>query len=117
MKDYDENKVLTDYIIMYYSHLLSDYDKKILNYHWIRRKRPNGEYDDLLQNFHIQKEDEKKLLPYLEDDNFYQHFNKIVKSLCDKNKNEIDINRCPNCNRITRTNKSKQCNYCGKDWH
>ena len=32
-------------------------------------------------------------------------------------KDEIVINRCPNCNRIVRTPYARQCLWCGYDWH
>ncbi len=31
--------------------------------------------------------------------------------------NTIDYNNCPNCNKLTRTPKAKQCRYCKHDWH
>ena len=30
---------------------------------------------------------------------------------------ELFINRCPNCTRIVRTPKARQCIWCGHDWH
>jgi hypothetical protein len=29
----------------------------------------------------------------------------------------LQINRCPQCSRVVRTPKAKQCFWCGHDWH
>jgi len=36
---------------------------------------------------------------------------RIIKS------NTIEFNNCPNCNKLTRTPKAKQCRFCQFDWH
>ncbi len=33
------------------------------------------------------------------------------------NIDEVKFNNCPNCGRLTRTPKAKQCRHCGHDWH
>lgn len=33
------------------------------------------------------------------------------------NSGAIRINRCPECSRIVRTPRAKQCLWCGHDWH
>jgi rubrerythrin len=30
---------------------------------------------------------------------------------------QLNVNRCPKCNRVLRTPKSQQCFWCGHDWH
>lgn len=30
---------------------------------------------------------------------------------------KVAINRCPNCQRVVRTPRSKQCLWCHHDWH
>jgi hypothetical protein len=30
---------------------------------------------------------------------------------------QIEINRCPNCHRVVRTPRARQCFWCGHDWH
>ena len=34
-----------------------------------------------------------------------------------ENAKEIIVNRCPECLRVARTPKAKQCLWCGHDWH
>ncbi len=33
-----------------------------------------------------------------------------------KNHNS-DLNRCPKCNEVARTDTAKQCRFCSHDWH
>ena len=30
---------------------------------------------------------------------------------------KIEVNRCPKCDRVARTPRSRQCFWCGNDWH
>ena len=48
--------------------------------------------------------------------NGIDEFEKKVAIRIDK-ENDIKYNNCPNCNKLTRTPKAKQCRFCGNDWH
>ena len=41
----------------------------------------------------------------------------VYTRLIKEHKNEIFINRCPNCNKIVKTPKAKQCPWCFNSWH
>ena len=41
---------------------------------------------------------------------------KIAERLLLDSGDEI-INNCPQCGRLARTPKARQCRYCGHDWH
>lgn len=49
-------------------------------------------------------------------DNGIDEFRKTVAERIDK-MNTIKYNTCPECNKLTRTPKAKQCRFCGHDWH
>jgi len=34
-----------------------------------------------------------------------------------EHKNELGLNLCPKCGKVTRTPKAKQCRFCSNDWH
>ena len=36
---------------------------------------------------------------------------------CDLRDGRLRLNRCPRCHRIVKTSLSKQCLWCGYDWH
>lgn len=40
----------------------------------------------------------------------------IAQRLLDRHGDEI-VNKCPNCNKLARTPRAKQCRHCGHDWH
>jgi hypothetical protein len=117
MKEYDEKQSLINYVIFYYTNLLDNYDKKILKFRWVIRKETNVVDSKLMKKYGITKEEETDLQRFMNDDIFFQYFGAKVEKLLTENRDKIHINRCPNCNKITRTNIAKQCRYCGCDWH
>jgi hypothetical protein len=32
-------------------------------------------------------------------------------------RDDVIINRCPQCDELARTPRAKQCRFCGHDWH
>lgn len=58
--------------------------------------------------------EDENILKLLE--NGIDEFEKQVAIRID-NENVIKYNNCPNCNKLTRTPKAKQCRFCGHDWH
>ena len=41
---------------------------------------------------------------------------KIRKRILMEHSNQIELNRCPKCDRIPRTPKAKQCPWCRHSW-
>lgn len=76
-----------EYLIRYYLHLLSADEKSNLKYPYL------NDYEKQL---------EKEKLATLISDNF---------------SDKILWNNCPNCNKLARTPKAKQCRFCEYDWH
>lgn len=76
-----------DYLLIYFIHLLPVKEK------------------DILRN------------PYLSD--FEKELEKeiVATKLLVKYKDQIYLNKCPKCDKITRTPKAKQCRFCHYDWH
>lgn len=37
--------------------------------------------------------------------------------ILNEHKEKIFLNTCPNCKKLARTPKAKQCRQCGTDWH
>lgn len=42
---------------------------------------------------------------------------RIVKRLWEQHQHELPLNLCPVCNRIARTPKARQCQFCFYNWH
>lgn len=41
----------------------------------------------------------------------------IAIRIFENHKEELDLNLCPKCLKITRTPSAKQCMFCHHDWH
>lgn len=41
--------------------------------------------------------------------------NSIAERILRDSKDEV-LNYCPNCNKLARTPRAKQCRYCGHNW-
>ncbi len=42
---------------------------------------------------------------------------RIVNRIWEEHRHELSLNMCPVCNKIARTPKAKQCQFCYHDWH
>ena len=42
---------------------------------------------------------------------------RVTVRILAEHSHEIDINRCPQCDRVVRTPTAQQCFWCGHDWH
>lgn len=42
---------------------------------------------------------------------------KVATRIFNEHKHQLELNLCPNCNKIARTPKAKQCRFCSYDWH
>lgn len=50
--------------------------------------------------------------------NGYDEFEKkTANRILTENKNNIYLNKCPECGLLARTPKARQCRHCGKNWH
>jgi len=54
--------------------------------------------------------------PYLNAYEVQKEKATIAQYLIDNHSNEIFINNCPVCGKLTRTPEAKQCRHCGHDW-
>jgi hypothetical protein len=41
----------------------------------------------------------------------------VATRIFNQHKDELDLNICPKCFKITRTPWAKQCRFCRHDWH
>ncbi len=110
---YNEQKELYLYITAYYPDLLTSEERATHGFHTY------SQADNYLTRIAIEqilaKVDKAVIERNLSEgiDKFEQ---KILSKLSDKLKH-LFINRCPQCGKIARTNKAKQCKFCGNDWH
>jgi len=98
---------------------MTELEKKVNVHHTaqvklLKYKDRNLKAGELYNRMHTT---DPKVLELLKDG--YDEFNKkrVVERIYKEHFDELDLNRCPKCNRIARTPKAKQCRYCKHDWH
>lgn len=111
--EYDEDQVLTDYILHNYFHLATSEEGLLWNAMLAKHKAV--ELPDRLA----------RLVRAIEDPVLVEALNRGTDAFCrtlrerivQAGADQITINRCPKCDRIVRTPKARQCLWCGHDWH
>lgn len=114
--EYDEDDVLTWYVWAHFGHLVTEFERRVIGADIANQKEAKGwlslaqllrerwGYDDPAV--------EEALAEGVEE---FRH-RVCVRILLERG-GEVLINRCPGCDRIVRTPKARQCEWCGGDWH
>ena len=50
-------------------------------------------------------------------DGFDQFQERTAVRILKDNRDQITLNNCPNCSKLTRTPNARQCRHCGHNWH
>ena len=124
MNEYDEDDWLDGYICFNYSSLMTDSE-------WagLEALRIQSKVDYATQRG--DEEDANTYAAYLRRHTDLNRFavtkalkmggstytRKIRKRILLEHSDQIDLNRCPKCNRIPRTPKAKLCPWCYHNWH
>ena len=114
--DYDEPKVLTEYVWSQCRDQFTDLEFKI----WqadIARQKARASMDPRIRRMMSKRfefDSDPKLVEVLSGE--LEEFRVKVRDRIAREHPEI-INRCPKCNRIARTPRAKQCRWCFFDWH
>ncbi len=69
--------------------------------------------------FHLLPLDLKHTIkyPYLNEVDLEEEKVKLSAILIEKYGDKVFWNLCPECNKLARTPKAKQCRFCGHNWH
>lgn len=115
-EQYIESKVLKEYLLKNYHGLFTSFEEDVLHINRLIKKTEN--YSDLNKTKIREREFENFDQLVLDNaqgdiDSFLE---KIALRILKDNKNSIFINRCPKCQKIVRTPKAKQCNWCFHKW-
>ena len=106
---------LIEYIITYYTHLFTDKENVAYKYYNTIIKDEESEpyvKNTMLRHLGTNDSETLKLL-----DNGYENFIKnVAKRILKEKSDDIVINNCPDCGKLARTPKAKQCRFCGFDW-
>jgi len=116
------DKETANYIVTYFSHLLTEKEKLAVRHSSSIIKIESGDKTtNLVSLTKIYKErgwltDDQTVLDLLKDgcDNFeLKTAQRILKDYGDK----VFLNNCPKCGKLARTPRAKFCRHCGHDWH
>lgn len=116
LHEFDED--LPRYLIKNYQHLMN-LDEKVahrnfsLDYKLEKGNPKSLAYQKKIKSLQLKTLNSRKLMEGGWDHFLHSWIVRILK----ENFDQIKLNRCSECSRLTRTPKSKQCRYCGNDWH
>ncbi len=115
--DYNEEAVLKDYVIKYFSRLMTT--NELLGFKAVHADSKALEAEPEMARVvrgRWGSEDNPEVQAALHDGP--EAFRDAVfKRLMSEHPEEIFINRCPSCDKICRTPRAKQCRWCYHDWH
>jgi hypothetical protein len=115
--DYDDERELTRYVWDHFSHLMTDFERRVGLAILGRAKAATAGADPshpLLTRWG--RTDDPEVNAALADgpERFRRRVSARVLSEAGA---EVFVNRCPRCARVVRTPKARQCFRCGFDWH
>lgn len=106
----------TDYIINYFSELMTKHEKLALKHQMSSAK---SDENPQFRNIMIEKNwisSDPEITNLLE--NGYEVFKQnIVTRIMTETPEKVFFNNCPKCNKLARTPYAKQCRHCGYSWH
>jgi len=122
---YDEVRELDSYLWRYFSGLLNDSEAEFSRLTQSNRENSACSIDDqnedirkyVAYEIHLRTKSEhvKRLAPVFAS--VSEEYRRQIESRIEDLKRELLPARCPECNKILRSAKAKQCLWCGADWH
>ncbi len=114
---YDDDRELTDYVWHNYAHLVTRQEWRVWQAVSIESKAGSAsENMARLMRQHWGAINEPDVVEALRDG--IPAFRQTVRErILAEHPEEVFINRCTRCERIVARPKSKQCLWCGHDWH
>jgi hypothetical protein len=114
---YDDDRELTDYVWHNYSHLLTRQELKVWNAVILEHKAEAA--SEKMARFireRLGPINDPDVTDALRND-FAAYQRAVRERILSQHPNEVAINRCARCSRIVARPKSRQCLWCGHDWH
>jgi rhomboid protease GluP len=119
---YIEDSDMQNYILNYFSKFLTEKEAKAIKHDNTLSKMKNIDDKDQYEkrkSISLEKgwlTDDPEILALLKDgiDSLTE---KATGRIVKEHSKEIFFNFCPECGKLARTPKAKQCRFCGHDWH
>lgn len=108
------------YVFKYYAHLMTLTEKAAFrNFFFIEKKEAyksrNPEKSD--SHFYEKKYIKLPKVLALMEGGFEAFRDRTVQRMLEEHADEVFFNYCPECNKLVRTPKAKQCHHCFHSWH
>jgi hypothetical protein len=116
--DYNEDAILTTYVWNHYTHLMSDFERRVGTAIIGRTKAENSSdprMADMLRRS-WGRADDPAINSALQD-GAYRFRRQVRDRLLTAYADQVFINRCPACRRIVRIPKAHFCEWCGHTWY
>jgi hypothetical protein len=107
-----------DYILAYFSGLMTWEERKAFRHH-LSTIKIDGAKDVRLTRVYLKTgwlTDDPVILNYLSE-GYIQFTLNCAKRILKDNPDKVFFNLCPICRKLARTPQAKQCRFCGRDWH
>jgi len=112
------------YVFHAYGHLMSECERLAFRHIGATMKATLGLSDEIDQRevessaSHLKKllSEDPQVLD-LTRDGYDAFVLRTGQRILRQHRNEIFLNYCPQCGKLARTPKARQCRFCGQDWH
>ena len=114
---YDDDAELTKYIWNNYRDLLTDLER--LADRAVMAEQKASDSDERMAKILREgwgSRDDPRVVEALKDGPEVFR-GRVRKRVLAEHADQVIVNRCPSCQRIVATPKSRQCLWCGEDWH
>ncbi len=119
----ESKEELNRYIVRWYADLMTDVEKKAQRHLSATLKATMGGSDLVAQEEARSSETHARLLSAepevlrLTRDGWDSFIERTAARILKDNGARLNFNRCLRCKGLARTPTSKQCRFCGNDWH
>ena len=120
MNEYDEDGWLDGYICVNYADLMTDFERAGLKALHTEKKAALHAQEGLEEQASLERQRKIDMnKPGVSEalkmgDSAFMR--KIRKRILMEHSDQIELNRCPKCDRIPRTPKAKKCPWCRHSW-
>lgn len=106
------------YIINYFPNLLTDLERMAIRHSQSTYKLKGSENTNLIEIYRTKGwlTSDQSVLDLLKES--YQQFElNTANRILSQNPDKVFFNYCPKCTKLSRTPYSRQCRFCGYNWH
>src|SRR4051812_48488711 len=119
----ESKEELNRYVFRWYADLMTDVEKKAQRHLSATLKATMGRSDLAAQqeaktsNTYAPQLSSDPHVLRLTRDGWEAFIARTAARILQENGARLTFNRCPRCNGLARTPTSRQCRFCGNDWH